>query len=200
AAPGTAPRRRQRAGWTPDRPLAVPPAGAEASASIWRAETSASMSGEIGALEGGGRSPAPPAARVEAGAPSPAPPPPRADADVPVVPPPALEPARPRLFAWERQLIAFVSVALEPPVGVIAAQLAPTLGEIIDKLEPFGGRIRDVRPHGVTALFGVEPLDDFARRAANAAVAALKAVQRAAAVPLAELVGRAALHGEERVV
>ena len=110
---------------------------------------------------------------------------------------PAVEAALP---AWQRQLVAFLTVVLEPPPDVTATHLTATLGGLIDKLEPFGGRIREMRPHGLTVLFGVEPLDDLPRRAANAALAAQKAIERAAVGPLAAVVGRVALHVGECLV
>src|SRR5262249_62301463 len=55
-----------------------------------------------------------------------------------------------------------------------AAGLAP-LGE---KVESFGGRVEEVSPEGLRAVFGLEPIEDAARRAAHAALAIQKVAAR----------------------
>jgi hypothetical protein len=49
---------------------------------------------------------------------------------------------------------------------------------LIEKARSFGGRVEDLGPTGIVAAFGLEPVEDAARRAAHAAVAIRKAVER----------------------
>ena len=46
------------------------------------------------------------------------------------------------------------------------------------KIHTFGGRVEELGHTGLDASFGLEPIEDAPRRAANAAMALLKAVQR----------------------
>lgn len=49
---------------------------------------------------------------------------------------------------------------------------------LIEKARSFGGRVEDIGPSGIVATFGLEPVEDATRRAAHAAVAIRKAVER----------------------
>src|SRR5262249_25502935 len=51
----------------------------------------------------------------------------------------------------------------------------------IGKVQSFGGRVEEVTTTGLVAVFGLEPTEDAARRAAHAAVAIHKDAQRARA-------------------
>jgi len=44
----------------------------------------------------------------------------------------------------------------------------------VEKIESFGGRVEEVSPGGVVAVFGLEPIEDAPRRAAHAALAIQK--------------------------
>ena len=48
-----------------------------------------------------------------------------------------------------------------------------------DKVRTFGGRVEELSPRGIGAVFGVQPTEDAPRRAAHAAMAIQKAVERA---------------------
>src|SRR5262249_60140102 len=49
---------------------------------------------------------------------------------------------------------------------------------LIEKARSFGGRVEDLGPSGIVAAFGLEPVEDATRRAAHAAGAIRKAVER----------------------
>src|SRR5262249_3323217 len=48
------------------------------------------------------------------------------------------------------------------------------LESLVEKVESFGGRVEEVSPEGLMAVFGLEPIEDAARRAAHAALAIQK--------------------------
>ena len=56
------------------------------------------------------------------------------------------------------------------PAGVEAwSETSRVLEDVIDKLQAFGGRVEELTPTGVVAVFGVDLVDDPSRRAAHAA-------------------------------
>src|SRR5262249_30680109 len=50
--------------------------------------------------------------------------------------------------------------------------------ELIGKLRSFGAHVEELTPVGMVALFGLQPMEDPASRAAHAALAMLKALER----------------------
>src|SRR5262249_15207517 len=52
---------------------------------------------------------------------------------------------------------------------------------IISKVESFGGRVEEVTPNRLVAVFGLEPTEDAPRRAAHTALAIHKEAERAQA-------------------
>jgi transcriptional regulator with AAA-type ATPase domain len=74
-------------------------------------------------------------------------------------------PAAPRRSdaGWQAQMLAFVRVE--------AAGAGAPLEIAEEKLRGFGGRIEERGPSGLVAVFGLEPLEDAARRATLAALA-----------------------------
>lgn len=80
---------------------------------------------------------------------------------------------------WESRRITLMRAT----VGAAGSRAFPSdatriMELILQKVESFGGRVDELGPAGVIALFGVEPAEDAPRRAANAALAALKAGER----------------------
>ena len=79
---------------------------------------------------------------------------------------------------WERRRITMLRArtlaALETPASVITG----VLDSLIDKAHSFGGQVNEVRRHGVVAIFGHEPVEDAPRRAATAALAMRKILER----------------------
>ena len=108
----------------------------------------------------------------------------------PVVPPaPVVE--TPRVVApspvpvaaarrWERRPVALLRTALVPPAGPDAwLETARALEVAVDKVRTFGGKVESIGPIGLVAAFGLEAAGDAADRAAHAALAILKASERA---------------------
>src|SRR5206468_2261059 len=88
----------------------------------------------------------------------------------------ALGEAGPR---WERRLVALLQ-------AVVAAS-GPDDGEIegrgpieilVEKIQSFGGRVEELGAAGVLAVFGAEGVEDAPSRAALAAMAQCKALER----------------------
>ena len=79
---------------------------------------------------------------------------------------------------WERRRVTFVRVR------VLGAGLgaSPTtikiLDLLVDKVQSFGGRVEEIAQGALLAVFGHEPAEDAPRRAANAAIAIMKAIGR----------------------
>src|SRR5215813_13115723 len=91
-----------------------------------------------------------------------------------VVPSPSLAPIR-----WERRGVTLMRVSLVAPENSDELpDTSRTLELVVDKVHTFGGRISELGGTGLNASFGLEPIEDAPRRAANAALAILKAVAR----------------------
>jgi tetratricopeptide (TPR) repeat protein len=99
--------------------------------------------------------------------------------------------AAPGSERWEQRRLAFLRVVLEMPVRPDFRSL-PVLDVLTDHVRSFGGRLEEINPTGVVALFGLDPVEDAARRAVRAAMAIRKATQQAArsgALPVTLRVG-----------
>jgi tetratricopeptide (TPR) repeat protein len=96
---------------------------------------------------------------------------------------------------WERRLITvFGAVLAGPDDDASPLPFAAALGQLIAKLRTFGARIEEVTPNRIVAVFGFEPTEDGPRRAAHAALAMLKALDRMEGGPGPPLTGRFAIH------
>jgi len=95
---------------------------------------------------------------------------------------------------WERRLITVLGIVLGGPEEAVPFQFAPALEHLIGKLRSFGGRIEELSPDRIIAVFGFEPVEDAPRRAAHAALAMLKAFERREGSSPQELTARIALH------
>ena len=80
---------------------------------------------------------------------------------------------------WQRRRITLLRASLtiseaddDPP------ETSRVLELLVDKIHTFGGRVEDLGHTGLDASFGLEPIEDAPRRAANAAMALLMAVER----------------------
>jgi hypothetical protein len=71
---------------------------------------------------------------------------------------------------------------------------------IMEKVRSFGGRVEELSPTGVVAAFGLEPIEDAPRRAALAAMAVLKAAERARLAGTGQVPGTAAIHVSQFLV
>jgi transcriptional regulator with AAA-type ATPase domain/tetratricopeptide (TPR) repeat protein len=118
------------------------------------------------------------------GAPAGAPPSPARRAPRPapsrVTPPAPAEarpeaPATPAPIRWERRPVTFARAAAVVGEEEQLVDTSRALDMIVDKFRTFGGRIEEIGQGSVDASFGLEPIDDAPRRAANAALAILNA-------------------------
>jgi tetratricopeptide (TPR) repeat protein len=118
----------------------------------------------------------------------------------PAPPPPPAETRGTPAVRWEQRRVTLLRVALAmgstpTPVPDRYAGLDLVLG----KISTFGGRLEELSATGIVAAFGLEPVEDAPRRAAHAAMAILRATQRARAEGEAVDV-RLAIHVGEVVV
>jgi transcriptional regulator with AAA-type ATPase domain/tetratricopeptide (TPR) repeat protein len=95
---------------------------------------------------------------------------------------------------WERRRIAALATSLEASVDLAAFQLASTQYDLIQKLRSFGARVEELTPISLVALFGFQPMDDAASRAAHAALAMRKALERDRSGLLPAVNARFAIH------
>jgi transcriptional regulator with AAA-type ATPase domain/tetratricopeptide (TPR) repeat protein len=103
--------------------------------------------------------------------------------------------AGPTARRWERRRVALVRVALAPPAGPNASvDTARALETTVEKVRTFGGRVEGIGPIGLVAVFGLDAAGEAADRAAHAAMAVLKAAERARRDEASETVVRVGLH------
>ena len=114
--------------------------------------------------------------------------------------PDALPPTEPQTtsprgaFRWERRTIAALATSLDSSAESAALRLASTQHELIGKLRSFGAHVDELTPVGMVALFGLQPMEDAASRAAHVALAMLKALEREATKQTHPVAARFAIH------
>ena len=108
---------------------------------------------------------------------------------------------------WEQRPVAFLRATLLTAVDVTAAGVTAdglalpletnrALDTLIQKTEAFGGRLVEIVAAGITAAFGLEPVEDAPRRAAHAAMAMHKAALRDEGDQVARPTLKTAIHVE----
>src|SRR5262249_14530342 len=103
-------------------------------------------------------------------------------------------------WPWERRQLAFLRATLVPSSERDArAEIGRALQILVEKVESFGGRVEAVGPLSLVAAFGLEPVEDAPRRAAHAAIAMRKAVERAR-LGTSHPVGKVAIHASQGLV
>jgi transcriptional regulator with AAA-type ATPase domain/tetratricopeptide (TPR) repeat protein len=135
-----------------------------------------------------GQGPAAPSARAR-----------RGERKAPAVEPaaPVSAPAGPAPIRWEQRRVAFLRVTLiKPDDNALLLGATRVLDTLIQKAESFGGRLVDIAATGITAAFGLEPVEDAPRRAALAATAMHMAALRDEGGEAAHATLRAAVHVE----
>jgi transcriptional regulator with AAA-type ATPase domain/tetratricopeptide (TPR) repeat protein len=112
-------------------------------------------------------------------------------------------PARPRPVSatspirWEQRPVAFLRAVLGATSGVaLPLEINRSLDTLIQKTEAFGGRLVEIVASGITAAFGLEPVEDSPRRAAHAAMAMHKAAFREVGDQAGSLTLKTAIHVE----
>jgi len=103
--------------------------------------------------------------------------------------------AGPATIRWDRRRVAFLRTCV---IATGSVELLPdtsrALEMLVQKTGAFGGRVIELGVTGITAAFGLEPVEDAPRRAALAATAMHKAVQRDDGADAAKLLVKSALH------
>ena len=135
------------------------------------------------------------------------PPPPRAGLptrllirDPATVPSPQTGPAR-ETRPWERRRLAFLRAILVPPSDKDVVPDTVRASEVlVEKVESFGGRIEELGPTEVVAVFGLEPVEDAPRRAAHAAMAIRRAAERTRSITVGRIGGLIAIHASQGLV
>jgi DNA-binding NtrC family response regulator/tetratricopeptide (TPR) repeat protein len=80
---------------------------------------------------------------------------------------------------WERRRVTFLRARLIVPASVdVLIDASRALETLIDKVQSLGGRVEELSPTGIGAAFGLDLPEDAPRRAANAAMAMRKALER----------------------
>jgi transcriptional regulator with AAA-type ATPase domain/tetratricopeptide (TPR) repeat protein len=105
--------------------------------------------------------------------------PPTPESVVPAPSAPRAGPAAtsPAAIRWERRPVTFLRTTLALPSEEDPPDTSRTLELIVSKILSFGGRVEEIGQTSLDATFGVEPLEDAPRRAANAALAVVKGVE-----------------------
>ncbi len=146
--------------------------------------------------------------RLSRGATPTAPPPPvarRSPGPAPAAPTapaaaPAGSPVTPTL-RWERRRLTLLRATLDaPPGGEPSPDTSRALEALVEKVQSFGGRVEELSPSALVAAFGLEPLEDAARRAGHAAMAIQKIAERARRLHPERPTVRLALHSAEVAV
>ncbi|HEV8144614.1 MAG TPA: sigma 54-interacting transcriptional regulator [Methylomirabilota bacterium] len=105
-------------------------------------------------------------------------------------PPTAPAPAR-----WERRRVVFLRVALVPANNQSEHAPRAVLEDIQHKIAAFGGALDGVSRLGLTAVFGLDSVEDASRRAAHAAAAIRQFAARTREADPATPIPALAIHG-----
>jgi len=106
----------------------------------------------------------------------------------------------PGRLRWERRVIAALAISLDAAPDAAAFELASTQQELIWKLRSFGARVEELTPVGMIALFGLEPMEDAASRAAHAALTMLRTLEREPGDPATAVRARFAIHARRCLI
>jgi tetratricopeptide (TPR) repeat protein len=84
------------------------------------------------------------------------------------------EPRPAGVVLWESRRLTLLRAEVSPAEGDPRWGVDETFGAVVEKMRMFGGRVEDVSVRAATGVFGLDVLDDAARRAANAALAIVR--------------------------
>src|SRR5262249_11343588 len=109
-----------------------------------------------------------------------------ASSEAPAVAPAVAAPQAPAASAvpsarirWERRRVTLLRARLlVPPAADALMDTSRALETLIEKIRSLGGRVAEMSPTGVGAAFGLDLPEDAPRRAAHAAMAMRKALER----------------------
>ena len=82
---------------------------------------------------------------------------------------------------WERRRLTLLQAALAGPTGTAepGPEATRALEVLVEKVQSFGGRVEELSAGGIVAVFGLDSIEDPARRAAHAAMAIQRIAERA---------------------
>jgi transcriptional regulator with AAA-type ATPase domain/tetratricopeptide (TPR) repeat protein len=104
--------------------------------------------------------------------------PPRGATPMPAPSPAETRGAQP--VRWEQRRVTLLRAALVMgPTPTPVPDRYAGLDLVLGKIATFGGRLEELGATGIVAAFGLDPVEDAPRRAAHAAMAILRATQRA---------------------
>lgn len=107
----------------------------------------------------------------------------------------------PSTVRWEPRRLTFFRAALVSPETSDPRIYPSRAAEVlVEKVESFGGRVEELGPTGLVATFGLEPIEDAPRRAAHAAMAIQKAVERARQSESDRIAVKGAIHVSQLLV
>src|SRR5262249_27804355 len=86
-------------------------------------------------------------------------------------------------LTWEQRHLALLRICVTACGEASSALTTNALEAVVEKVQSFGGYLEDLGPGSMVAVFGREPTEDAAQRAAHAALAIQKMVERAGAEP-----------------
>jgi transcriptional regulator with AAA-type ATPase domain/tetratricopeptide (TPR) repeat protein len=81
---------------------------------------------------------------------------------------------KPNGVVWEIRRLTVLRAEVATAEGAAPWGVDRAFGAIVEKVAMFGGRVEDVSPRAAMAVFGLDAIDDAARRAANAALAIIR--------------------------
>jgi transcriptional regulator with AAA-type ATPase domain/tetratricopeptide (TPR) repeat protein len=93
-------------------------------------------------------------------------------------PAPATPIVRPASLRWERRQIALLRATLVTAEPEALLDTNRVLEMLLDKVRIFAGRVEEVSPTSIGAAFGLEDVEEAPRRAAHAAMAIQRALER----------------------
>ena len=106
----------------------------------------------------------------------------------------APEPASTKI-RWERRQLVLLRLVLAGPTGAESLHdTSRVLDMLIDKVRSFGGRIEELSPTSLGAVFGLETMEEASRRAAHAAMAMRRLLERGRHGEGAAVTARAGIH------
>jgi transcriptional regulator with AAA-type ATPase domain/tetratricopeptide (TPR) repeat protein len=75
---------------------------------------------------------------------------------------------------WERRRVTLMRVTLRGESTTSLAVASRSLDQLVERVRSFAGRVEELSPQGLLAVFGMEPDEGAPRRGANAALAIVK--------------------------
>jgi DNA-binding NtrC family response regulator/tetratricopeptide (TPR) repeat protein len=102
---------------------------------------------------------------------------------------------------WEQRHLVLLRLALCGPLDPARFHAtSPLLEVLIDKVRTFGGRVEELGPTSIGAVFGVEPMEEASRRAALAVMAMQRVLERGRHGEGAAVTARAGIHATTLMV